>query len=158
MSTPKPSPEQLQRWASGEETPPRDRRNLTYERGRAYLVRQMNAEIGQIPEYDVAEIDRAVRDKAGAVVIDHDGLPKIERVRVSKRSVVAKPWLERIAALEAQYRDFLSQTNEERQDDQDALQKALRGEFGDPADRKGLHREIDAFAREFMAKRRAKAA
>jgi hypothetical protein len=156
MSTPKTSPEQLQLWASGAETPPRERRNLTYERGLSYLKRQLQNAVAQIPEYEVAEVDRAVRDpKTGAVVIDHDGLPKVERVRVSKRSIVAKPWLEKIAEQEATYREFLSQTNDERQDDQEALQKALKNEFGPGADRTGLHREVDAFAREFMAKRRA---
>lgn len=154
MST-NPSPEQLQRWASGAETPPPNRRNLTFERGLIYLKRQMNHAIAQVGEHEVAEIDRVVWADNGAPVMAPDGLPKVERVRVSRRSVVVKPWLEQIQRAEAEYRSFLARTSEDRQDDQDALQKALKNEFGTGSDRTGLHQEIEAFARDFLAKRHA---
>ncbi|HEU4583286.1 MAG TPA: hypothetical protein VFS67_33745 [Polyangiaceae bacterium] len=155
ITSPAPSQDQLQRWVSGAETPPADRRNLTYERGIAYLKRQLQHAISQVPEYAVAEIDRVVWGDNGAPVMDPDGLPKVERVRVSQRSVEARPWLERIKRAEAEYRAFLTRTSEERQDDNDALQKALEREFGPSNDRAGLHREVEAFAQDFLAKRRA---
>lgn len=147
-------PEQIERIVNGQEPAPQSHRNLTKERQLAYASRSLAEATSKIEPWETVEIDQPRRDKHGNFVM-RDGLPEIDRVRVSKRAVVSKPFIEQLEQLKASYRTLLSKSNEDRATEDYELQCAIEREFGKPNDRAGLHVEVAAFARDWRAKRAA---
>lgn len=127
-------------------------RHLTLERQLKFMRRELDNAVARIPEWETAEIDKPRRDAAGQYEIDpKTGLVEIDRVRVSKRSVVARPYVEQINRLQDEYRAFLRVTPDERERRQDELQKALKNAFGDkPAHGLDESRERSDFARAYQ--------
>lgn len=126
------TPAEIDAIATGKQEGKAPFRHLTFERQLKFMRRELDNAVARIPEWETAEIDKPRRDAAGQYEIDRTtGLVEIDRVRVSKRSVVARPYVEQINRLQDEYRAWLRVTPEERERRQDELQKALKNHFGD---------------------------
>lgn len=146
--------EQIERIISCAEDAPTSHRHLTLERQLKVLRKRLTDMLALIPEWETVEIDQPKREKDGTVKTGPDGYPVIDRVKASKRSVVAKPFLEQLAPIEAQYRARLAKSNDEHAEDAAELKRAIEREFGEkPQDHFGHSKEIAEFAADFRARK-----
>jgi hypothetical protein len=75
-------------------------RNLTYENLRLIVEGKKQEAMAAVPEFEAVEVAVPARDAKGDV-IKKNGFPLLEKQLVTKRSLIAAQWDEKIASLDA---------------------------------------------------------
>jgi hypothetical protein len=153
MASPKLTDQQIEDIVQLRAEAPHTHRNLTYPGGVKFLRERIALEIEHIPADATYSTEVVLRDEGGHLVLDANGKPQFVKVTRFRREhpEVARELRTLLANLQAEWRAYLTRSNEQHQREAKALQAALASEFKENRSSPDCSAEIAAYSRAWIA-------